>query len=362
LPFLTDRRVTVCILVIGIALFLFGVSLASEYDVGVYYFPGWHSSSEYWKDLRGEPGSRSPGKAWEDRHPLLGFYPEEESWVAEKHIDWASSYGITFFAYDWYWDGQKPTLDHAINAYLKAKNKSKLKFCLMWANHSEVPGSMGEFTGMVKLWIDRYFSEPTYYITDEKPVVFVFSPSLLDANARRFNASAKALIDKANEVAREKGRKGIFFVAVTNWMRPELSKYFSGQGFSAYTGWNLAAVKEEKRMDYDAMVDTYLQYYEASKQAGGGIPYLIPASPGWDSRPWHGEKAYVRETPTPEKFERMLDGAKRLAMTQTKKPGIIMVMSWNEFGEGAFIEPTVKWQFKYLESIQRVLGLKVGGN
>lgn len=325
-------------------------------DIGVYYFPGWHSQSEYWKDLRGEPGSRSPGKAWEERYPLLGFYPEEEVWVAEKHIDWAASYGIDFFAYDWYWDGNKTFHDHAIKSYLKAKNKDKLRFCIMWANHSEVPNNIEEFINMINFWADHYFKEPTYYRIEGMPLVFVFSPTLLHSNSKRFKESIKKLFLKANELMKERGIKGIYFVAITNLMpRPELGKIFFEQGYSAYTGWNLAAVKNEKRLDYDTMVQTYLEYYEASKKTEEIIPYFIPASPGWDSRPWHGEEAFVRENPTPEKFESMLEGAKKLALGQKKDLRIIMIMSWNEFAEGSYIEPTIKWEFKYLESIKKVL-------
>ncbi|MDD2947529.1 MAG: hypothetical protein PHV80_01630 [Rugosibacter sp.] len=75
-------------------------SFAFATDVGVFYFPGWHSKSSYWNDLKGLPGSRSPNVPWPDRVPLLGHYAEEDIKVAEQHIDWASQYGITFFAYD----------------------------------------------------------------------------------------------------------------------------------------------------------------------------------------------------------------------------------------------------------------------
>jgi len=339
-----------------LSLFCSGDLKAANYDIGVYYFPGWHSKSDYWKDLKGEPGSRSPGKAWEERYPLLGFYPEEETWVAEKHIQWASSYGIDFFAYDWYWDGKRPDLDHAIHAYLNAKNKSKLKFCIMWANHSDVPRSREEFTDMIKFWSDHYFRETTYYRIEEMPLVFIFSPTLLDSNAKGFGESAKTLIWNANESVRERGFKGIRFAAVSNWKpSPKIGKRFSEQGFSALTGWNYVMSNRERISDYGCMVETYIAFYEASKKLDGTIPYIVPASPGHDSTPWHGDKAHIATNPTPEKFEKMLEAAKRLALKQAKDPRMIVIESWNEFAEGSYIEPTVKWKFRYLESIQRIL-------
>jgi len=351
--YLTFLKTVITVLLI---LLFFANSHAGGYDVGVYYFPGWHSKSEYWRDLKGEPGSLSSGKDWKERYPLLGFYPEEEVWVAEKHIEWASSYGIDFFAYDWYWDGKKPFLDHAINAYLKAKKKEKLKFCIMWANHSEVPRNIEEFNNLVIFWIEHYFKNPNYFFVNDKPLVFVFSPTLLHLNAKKFKDTAGGLIAKANKIAKEKGFREIFFVAISNespdsfWV-----KRFSEQGFSAHTGWNYVMGNKELRLDYDAMVNTYLEFYEASQKMNKILPYIIPASPGHDSSPWHGEKAFVRENSTPDKFERMLEAAKNLALKQVNGRKIIMIESWNEFAEGSYIEPTTKWGLKYLESLKRTL-------
>ncbi len=109
--------------------------------------------------------------------------------------------------------------------------------------------------------------------------------------------------------------------------------------------------------DYQAMAQTYLDFYIAAKTTKGTLPYIAPASPGWDSRPWNGASAVVRENPTPEKFKQMLLGAKQLIdSNKTGIPNIIMIEAWNEFGEGAYIEPTKKWGFEYLKTIRDVFG------
>lgn len=133
------KGATACLLLIFVA-----SSFATASDVGIYYFPGWYSKSKYWKDLKGVPGSRSPNVAWPAREPLLGFYAEEGIKVAEQHIEWARQYGVTFFAYDWYWDGKLTSSNHAVDNFIKASNNSKLRFSLLWANHSEVPRNLKE--------------------------------------------------------------------------------------------------------------------------------------------------------------------------------------------------------------------------
>ena len=326
------------------------------FEIGVFYFPGWNTGSRFWKDLKGEPGSRSPGIAWPDREPLLGHYPEEEVWVAEKHIEWAAAHDIDFFAYDWYWYGKNPDTEHAQQAFLKAKNRKKLKFCLLWANHNDVPRNMQEFDDMVDYWLEHYFKETDYVRIDGKPVLFIFSYTRLEQNASGFRQSVRSLLARAEARAREKGRRGIYFIATTN-ERPgdDLERRLTGCGFSAYTAWNYVLSGDGARVaDYDSMVDTYLDFYQASARTAASLPYLVPASPGFDDRPWYGSKATVRSNATPEKFERMLRGARERLEDQKTVPRVLMIEAWNEFAEGSMIEPSKKWGFAYLEKIRKV--------
>jgi len=327
----------------------------TNYSTGVFYFPGWASLKlpfKYgWKSIRPFP----------EREPLLSWYPEEEQWVTDTHLVWAYNFNMDFIAYDSYWDGKQTYLDHTIKNYLNSPLKGKIAFALLWANHSEVPRNKKEFINMITYWMGNYFNQPTYKKIDNKPVVFVFSHSRLEWNAKRFGETGKSMLERADKMALEKGYKGIFFVAITNEMpSTNLEKKLAKIGYSAYTGWNYVTSKDKiKIADYDSMVDTYLAYYDFASRTAKQLPYIVPASPGWDSRPWHGKAAYVREKSTPEKFERMLWGAKKLVDSQSNSiPKIIMIEAWNEFGEGSYIEPTKKWGFKYLETIKNVFGSK----
>ncbi|MEC4747764.1 glycoside hydrolase family 99-like domain-containing protein [Methylomicrobium sp. Wu6] len=329
-------------------------------EVGVFYFPGWHSKRGYWNDIKGLPGSRSPNVPWPDREPLLGLYAEEDVKVAEQHIEWANKYGVTFFAYDWYWEGKAPSSNHAIENFLKASNNSKLKFSMLWANHSDVPRNLKEFDDMVSFWLKHYLGHPQYYRMGGKPVVFVFTNGRLEINAKKFGWSAKSLLDRADEMARKAGLSGIFFVA-TNDTRPSDSfeANLIKQGFSAYTGWCNIGGETNKpvTLDYQVMVDAYLDSYDAAAKTKGEILYFPPTSSGRDSRPWLGSKAHVRADASPMKFRSMLQGAK--ALIDSHKKGVmplVMIQSWNEWAEGAYIEPSKKWGFEYLNTIKDVLG------
>lgn len=325
--------------------------------IGVFYFPGWSSTYNAWNDIQGLPGSYSPGIPWPDRTPLLGYYLEDETRVAEKHIAWASRYGITFFAYDWYWDGVKPLLDTALQSHLRARNRDKLPFALLWANHSETPATLQEFDAMVSYWIANYFTQPDYYTIEDAPAVFIFSNEMLDYNARKFGETVQSLLNRAEHAAVNAGYRGIYFILTTNAMPGNGVGALREAGYDAYTGWNYVISRDASVIaDYTSMVDTYLAGYDAAAAADEELPYIAAASPGWDARPWLGSNpfVYVREHSTPEKFEKMLMGARAFLRGRKSGPNILMIEAWNEFGEGSYLEPTRKWDMLYLDALSRV--------
>ena len=97
-----------------------------QYQVGAYYFPGWPTLDK-WKVLDPFP----------ERMPLLGYYREGDPAVMDWQIKWAVEHGVSFFAFDWYWDRGRRQLEHALHdGYLHARFRRFLKFCLLWANHN----------------------------------------------------------------------------------------------------------------------------------------------------------------------------------------------------------------------------------
>jgi len=210
---------------------------------------------------------------------------------------------------------------------------------------------------MVDFWLKHYLAHPQYYRIDGKPAVFVFASGQLEANAKKFGWSAKRLLNHADEMARNAGLPGIFFIATTNAKPSDgLENQLAGQGFSAYSGWNYVVSKDKSQTaDYQSMVDTYLDFFTAVSHTKGALPYMVPVSPGWDARPWKGST--VRSDSTPAKFKQMLGAAKQLIdSNKTGMPNVVMIEAWNEFGEEAYIEPTKKWGFEYLKTISDVFG------
>jgi Glycosyltransferase WbsX len=320
------------------------------YHVGAYYFPGWYDHSR-WQVLDEYP----------ERVPLLGYYREGDPSVMDWQIKWALEHGISFFVFDWYWDRGSRQLEHALHeGYLRSRFRPFMKFCLLWANHNP-PRSHTEEDLMAVLdyWIDQYFWRPEYFTIDGRPVVIIFSSPGLSRDLG--SEGVKRAFAKMRERARARGLPGVFLVAVTGpgevAFRERLQMQ-KDEGYDATTGYNYPRAGMDPtafRADYESAIYGYSAIWNFVPETGI-IDYFPVTDPGWDSRPWHGQKALVRTERTPRKFERMLANARVYVDRHPLKDGrrIVLIEAWNEYGEGAAIEPHCEWGFGYLEATRKV--------
>jgi hypothetical protein len=324
-----------------------------SYQVGAYYFPGW-PSREKWQVLAAFP----------ERTPLLGYYREGDPDVMDWQIKWAVEHGISFFAFDWYWDRGHRQLEHALHeGYLRARFRSFIKFCLLWANHNP-PGSSSEadLLTLVDHWIAQYFRQPEYLTLDGKPVVIVFSPERLRKDMG--SEAVRVAIRRMRARAETAGFGGLFLVGAVD-ADPAALVALKTEGYDAATGYNYprAGMRDggAREAPYDSAVDGYERIW-ADMAAASILDYIPVTEPGWDARPWGGAKALVRTGRHPEKFREMLRRARaftdRHPVAERKK--LVLIEAWNEYGEGAVIEPHREWGFAYLDAVRDVFGASGG--
>ncbi|MDH7482138.1 MAG: glycoside hydrolase family 99-like domain-containing protein [Armatimonadota bacterium] len=312
-------------------------------EIGMYYYPGWWNYQR-WAVLDDYP----------ERRPVLGYYREGEPEVADWHIKWMVEHGVTFIVYDWYWCAGGRSLEHALhNGYLKSKYRSKIKFCLLWANHNPPKTSSAEdMVNVTNYWLDNYFCLPEYFKIDGKPVVIIFSPHRLTEDMG--SDGVRRAFEKSRELARSRGLPGIYFVGCVGPNKHQI-EILESEGYDALSGYNYPSAGDKGRLiaPYDDMVTGYRDIWNAIA-AFSKIPYIPVTEPGWDSRPWHGINSRVRTGKTPEKFAQMLRNAKEFLSAHKTSPKVVLIEAWNEFGEGDYIEPHLEWGFGYLDAIREV--------
>lgn len=309
---------------------------ASPLLVGSYYFPG-HFNAARWVPMA--------QNGWPV--PVLGWYRDGEPEVADWHIKWAVEHGIDFFAFDWYYDyrsGQVSIHNSALDqGFLRARYRDQMRFGIFWCNEEAGPVDYTEeqMLRMARVWRERYLGQPNYLKIKDGAVVWVSEPRRL---IERFGVEGCAALIRRMEA--EAGTR-LFLVALAQHDQKSLK----AAGYSACSAYNYASINlppGARQAPYDTMVSGYETMWRQARDEGV-LPFIPPVSPGWDSRPWYGDKAMVRTGARPEKFRAMCEAAKRYVDPEVNA---VIAECWNEFGEGSYLEPTEQHGFGYLDALR----------
>jgi len=316
----------------------------SDVDVGVFYFPGWHDWSR-WQPILDFP----------DRKPILGWYDESNPECADWQIKWAVEHGVRFFMVDWYWIRGNRHLEHWLHqAYSQARYRRYLQWAVMWANHNP-PGSHSreDWREVTQYWIDHYFSMDEYYRIDGRPAVFIWSPANIRNDLNGSQAAAE-LYAMSQQMARQAGYPGIYFVAMSSHESDERCVQLKQEGYEAFTSYHGFQLAESRAgsttFPFSQVVETSPEVWRAADERASGLTYLPIVDTGWSSEPWHRNQARVIHGRTPELFGRLCRLAADYARQNNKR--IIAVGPWNEWGEGSYIEPYAKYGFGDLDQMR----------
>lgn len=305
----------------------------------------------------------------------LGYYDLRLPEVREEQANLAKEAGIEGFCYYHYWFGNgKRELEYPFDEVLRL-GKPDYPFCLCWANESWY-SKLWNKDGSCKSKIlveQKYLGEEDYtkhfyallpafkdsrYIkVDNKPLFLVYKP-LLFSDISRF-------IDLWNKLAKENGLEGIYFVAQTT-MITEIDEIMK-KGFSAVNIvrlWDYYHRSIYRRIkgrinsfvrgipriyQYGDMINSFVGEEEKEIHV---IPTVIP---NWDHTPRSGSAGYVLDNSTPELFAQHVISAMNAVKNKPKENQLIFIKSWNEWGEGNYMEPDLKYGKKYITTLASIM-------
>ena len=90
------------------------------------------------------------------------------------------------------------------------------------------------------------------------------------------------------------------------------------------------------------------------------IPYFPNVSVGRDASPRSftrglNRKGVIYINNSPESFGAYLQKAKDYLRARPEQPKLITIYAWNEWVEGSYLEPDMKWGYGYLEAVKKVM-------
>lgn len=371
-----------------------GSSVLNKYDIAAYIWPAYTGDEPrtriFWPDGIGEWQSiknakaKFPGHEW-PRKPLMGYVNEANPDVMEMEIELAAKHGVNVFIYDWYWYDRRPFLEQCLNnGYLQAKNNDKVKFYLMWANHDathlldkrisdkfcdQVIWNGGidrpEFERIGKRLIEKYFSHPSYYKIDGKPVFQIYDTvNLVDGLGGMIET--KAALDWLDEECKKAGLPGVYLMMTTwnseygnmsgtDWNKAKNSSesYINALGYSGMTHYQFAHFAHIERDYLEILKDVKSEWDKMERNYDK--TYYPHISVGWDNNPRFNEiRGYGIKNNTPEAIEQGLIMAKDYIDSHPDIAPLITINSWNEWSETSYLLPDDIYGYGYLEAIKKV--------
>jgi len=311
-----------------------------DYDIGMYYFPGW-AHLNHWPSI--VPAA--------ERRPELGYYDESSPDATDWTIKWAVEHGVEFMDVLLYWKNHAPWNEKFLNQGLsKAKFLPYIKFFITWSNDSKDQLiTQGDFINFYTYVIDNYFKSPSYKRSENgRPIVGILSVGKMETALGDITVIER-LKEQVNKIAISKGYPGVFWIAGGG-----SSKKYKANGFEGFTYYNNPAGGSNGYPCSNASLLIPFQPLLWKGLYAKDCVTLVPATTGFNHRPWFGKMITygLRYNFTPELFEQNLRDAKSFLDSTGQKT--ILIESWNEWGEGSSLGPHGLFGFSLLDVIPKV--------
>jgi hypothetical protein len=328
---------------------LAAASQAAPKPLLVYYMPwyvakpyspswGWHWTMNHFDPDRINAAGQRQIASW--YYPLIGPYDSADPAVLEYHVLLMKLAGVDGIIVDWY--GPDDYLDYGVNnqrtaAIFQFARKAGLKFCLCYEDQTiqqEINGNFIAASNAIThaqhtmLYVQtNYFADPSYLRWKGRPVLLNFGPQYFKANSQWqeiFSAltNQPAFFTEDNQLPVGVGA----FDWPPMWLSqaPGTEGVLSGTALESYL-----STFQQNGQTWPAFISSgFPRFHDIYQQAGvrDYWGYL------GDNK---GE--ILRAT---------------LSRALTNSSVMAQIVTWNDFGEGTMVEPTVEYGYRDLGVIQ----------
>lgn len=304
--------------------------------VGAYYFDGWAGTNSVkdaaWAADAPTHLTEKLACRYPDRQPVWGWRDDRLE-IMERQIELASGNGIDFFSFCWYWKKDNGGIDTAainrhplhtgIELFKEAKNKKKMRFSLLVANHQGARiKTEKDWTDAVDFWTGHYFNDPQYLKIDGKPVITVFE-----------SVGLNGFIPAIRQYVKSHTPYPDLFIISNNYNRPD-------SHYDMLSWYNIREAEpgHAEEREYAALMGKVGKAWNA---VGTGTCVAPCVMVNWDRRPWETASEGLYYTGrTPELFRKQVEEALRFACARNPRHRVVMIYAWNELGEGGYLVPT----------------------
>lgn len=288
---------------------------------------------------------------YEDPQPVLGYYDEGNPETADWEIKYIVEHGVDFQAFCIYMDGSGTSLrpstghmEHLYNGFMNAKYSDLTKFCVIWeCENAGSPTSMEEWkNSYVPYMIENFLKDPRHVTIDNQLLLCVFGTDKLASRLGGADQVKEAFAYLEDEV-KKLGFDGMIYLACSTRSSRELAD----MGFDGCYAYNWGT--DGYQLSY-----TQQSILNSARQQKRGV-YTVPTiSVGFNSLPWHGVRYPMMSM---DDYAAAQEWVKTEYLptyaTESWQKKLVMLSTWNEYGEGTYLMPTTDEKgFGYLDVLR----------
>lgn len=340
-----------------------------------FYLPQFHEIPEnnaWWGDGFTEWTNVRNAKPLFDGHDhprqagSLGEYDLTQAPIKAAQSELAMSAGIDGFCMYFYWFDGNRLLERPVDQW--RADSRLLPYCLSWANEAWTRRWDGKDHDVLmpqtypegfeaRFFADAlpHFRAPHYITHDGKPVLVVHRADLIP--------SPKSFSARMRSLAVAEGLAGLYLVAAetkrgikAERLGFDATAEFPPVGANTFSSAYLRPLKglrsnfNGRLMSYDAIARRYMRRRTARGVRHPGV------MPGWDNTARRGSSATVYVGATPTMFRSWVNTAKSREFQARGRDGFVFINAWNEWAEGAYLEPDRSNGTAYLDTLSGEIG------
>ncbi|GGG01097.1 hypothetical protein GCM10010912_52390 [Paenibacillus albidus] len=298
----------------------------------------------------------------------LGFYDLRIRENMLRQIELAKMHGVYGFSFYYYWFDGERLLEKPIEMFLEDKSLD-FPFSLCWANENwtkrfdgtnsdilmEQPKSVESYKNVIHDMV-RFLKDERYITVQDKKMITIYRPALMP--------EPTTVLQYWREYCLEQGIGELYIIAVKENMveldllgigYDAISEFHPG---TVYTNCkNITQDIDYIRGDFSGEVFDYKDLVENQKYFKYNLPKLYRAvMPMWDNTARRNNKGMIFQGATPGLYKQwlkdvILEGKNRSDLDDQ----IVFINAWNEWGEGAYLEPDKKYGYAYLQATKEAV-------
>ena len=337
-----------------------------------FYLPQYHEveqNSEWWgegftdwvnvaKAREIYPGHYQPHIPGE-----LGFYDASQELTLQKQSDLAKQYGLHGFAFYWYWFDGFRILEKPIDVFYNSK--IDFNYCFCWANEPWArnwDGNPGEILidqiyseGFEKHLVNDlaiYWKDERYISVDGRPLLIIYRINHIP--------NVKKVVSEIRGESKRQLKLDPYIIGVDFYDMPnEVDTGLDGiVEFPPHKFWGDNNYKQPVPEVNKDFVGTVIDYKKVVLQSVLRVfnpdrTLFKTSFPSWDNTPRRPNAGVIIENTNPKLFEFWLSALRQYTRERLgKSNNFIFINAWNEWAEGAHLEPDRRIGRGFLEAIR----------